>query len=131
MKRVFFVAILSFVAVFGISATVANFGTTTSENYLSQVTATVGGLNKEFAFDTETLVAIYNLMPAEVKEMCKDSYAHISARLERSDKAFTYAGGRISPIRSAESTDLRFTYGKHSVVVKNYTRSEFDKIFGK
>ena len=130
MKRVFFVAMLSLITLFGISATVANFGTTTSDNHPSSVTAYVAGLDKEFEFDTETLVAIYNLMPRDVQSLCRDSYTAISSRLERSSKAFTYAGVKITPISQDESTDLKFCYGRHSVVVNNYTKDEFDTIFG-
>ena len=54
MKKVFFIAVLSFVTVFGISATVA----TPSEEYNSSVTANIKGLGKSIAFDTKTLVTI-------------------------------------------------------------------------
>ena len=127
MRNLFFAFALTLIAIFGVSATVADFSAT--NDYQSSVTASVGGINKEFAFDTETLVAIYNLMPQDVKELCVDSYKDISARLERSDQAFTYAKVQITPIKTIDGTDLKFTYGSHSVVVGNYNKCEFDQIF--
>ena len=125
MKKLFFIAALSLVTVFGISATVA----TPSEEYNSSVTANIKGLGKSIAFDTKTLVAIYNLLPEDVQEMCVDSYVDISSRLERSNSSFSYAGVKISPRTMEEGTDLCFSYGGHKVVVEDYTKAEFDKIF--
>ena len=45
-------------------------------------------------------------------------------------KSITYEGVRITPIKNANGIDLKFSYGGHTVVVKNYTKSEFDGIFG-
>lgn len=128
MKKLFFIAALSLVTVFGVSATIPNSSTT--ESYKSSVAVYVDGLSEEIDFDTATLSTIYNLMPDRVKELCVDSYADISARIERSDKSFTYADVKISPINSDGITNLKFSYGGHSVVVENYTKAEFDKIFG-
>ena len=126
MKKVFFIAALSLVTVFGVSATVA----TPDENYASSVTTTIAGLGEEIEFDTKTLVSIYNLMPKRVKELCVDSYADISARIEKSGRGFTYAGVKITPLATENGTDLQFRCGGHKVVVENYTKAEFDKIFG-
>lgn len=126
MKKVFFIAALSLVTVFGVSATVA----TPDENYASSVTTSIAGLGEEIEFDTKTLVTIYNLMPGRVQELCVDSYADISSRIERSGKSFTYAGVNITPIKGNGATNLKFSYAGHSVVVENYTKAEFDKIFG-
>lgn len=126
MKKLFFIAALSLVTVFGISATVA----TPSEEYNSSVTANIKGLGKSIAFDTKTLVTIYNLLPEDVQELCVDSYADISTRLERSDRSFSYAGVKIAPRTTEEGTELCFSYGGHKVVVEDYTKAEFDRIFG-
>lgn len=124
MKKLFFIAVLALVAVFGISATVAP----PSEEYNSSVTANIKGLGKPIDFDTKTLVAIYKLLPKDVQELCVDSYADISARLERSDRSFNYAGVKISPRTTEEGTELCFSYGGHKVIVDNYTKAAFDKI---
>lgn len=126
MKKVFFIAALSFVTIFGVSATVA----TPDENYASSVTTSIAGLDEDIEFDTKTLVTIYNLMPERVKELCVDSYSDISARIEKSGRGLTYAGVKIKPIATENGTDLQFSYGGHNVVVENYTKAEFDKIFG-
>ena len=126
MKKLFFIAALALVAVFGISATVA----TPSEEYNSSVTANIKGLGKPIDFDTKTLVAIYKLLPKDVQELCVDSYADISTRLERSNRSFNYAGVKILPRTTEEGTELCFSYGGHNVIVDNYTKAEFDKIFG-
>ena len=126
MKKVFFIAALSFVTIFGVSATVA----TPDENYASSVTTSITGLDEDIEFDTKTLVTIYNLMPEQVKELCVDSYSDISARIEKSGRGLTYAGVKIKPIATENGTDLQFSYGGHKVVVENYTKAEFDKIFG-
>lgn len=126
MKKVFFIAALSFVTIFGVSATVA----TPDENYASSVTTSIAGLDEDIEFDTRTLVTIYNLMPERVKELCVDSYSDISARIEKSGRGLTYAGVKIKPIATENGTDLQFSYGGHKVVVENYTKAEFDKIFG-
>jgi hypothetical protein len=126
MKKVFFIAALSLVTVFGVSATVA----APDENYASSVTTTIAGLDEDIEFDTKTLVTIYNLMPERVKEMCVESYDDISARIEESGRGLTYAGVKIRPLATEDGTDLQFSYGGHKVVVENYTKAEFDKIFG-
>lgn len=127
MKKIFFVAIISLVSIFCVSATVP---TSASDDYSSSVTATIAGVDEEFDFDTKTLVAIYKLMPKKVKELCVASYKDIAPRLEKSgSKGFSYEGVKITPIRTSEGTNLKFSYVGHSVVVKNYTKSEFDDIF--
>ena len=126
MKKVFFIAALSLVTIFGVSATIA----TPDENYASSVTTTIAGLGEEIEFDINTLVAIYNLMPERVKELCVDSYADISASIDKSGRGLTYAGVKITPLATDDGTDLQFSYGGHKVVVENYTKAEFDRIFG-
>ena len=128
MKKLFFIAALSLVSIFCISATFAESSTT--DSYASSVTASVSGLGEDVDFDTATLAAIYNLMPQRVKDLCVDSYVDISSSIEKSGKSFTYAGVKITPIKSDGRTNLKFSYGGHSVVVKNYTKAEFDRIFG-
>ena len=130
MKKLFFLAALSLVAVFGVSATVADSNTPTSENFTSSVTVTIAGMDREFEFNTETLASIYNLMPEDIKSQCADSYSDIAPRIERSNRSFSYLGVRITPTSTANGTDLKFSYGGHSVVVRNYTKAEFDTIFG-
>ena len=126
MKKVFFIAALSIVVVFGISATAV----TANEEYASSVTASIAGMGEEIEFDTATIVAIYYLMPERVKEMCVESYGDISARIEKSGRGLTYAGVKIRPLATEDGTDLQFSYGGHTLVVENYTKAEFDKIFG-
>ena len=128
MKKIFFAAIISLVTVLCVSATVAD--SNVGENYASSVTATVAGMNEGIDFDTKTLVVIYNLMPQKIKELCVESYKDIAPRIEKSGKGFTYEGVAITPIRTANRTDLKFSCGGHTVLVKNYTKAEFDRIFG-
>ena len=127
MKKIFFAAIISLVTVICVSATVADPAT---ENYSSSVTATVAGMNEGFDFDTKTLVVVYNLMPQRVKDLCVACYKDIAPRVENSRKSFTYEGVAITPIKTDAGTDLKFTCGGHTVVVKNYSKAEFDRIFG-
>lgn len=130
MKKFFLVAIVSLVSVLCVSATVSNSASVSGEN-TSSVTATIAGIDEEFNFDTKTLVAVYNLMPQKVKKLCVASYKDIAPRLENNrSKSITYEGVRITPIENANGIDLKFSYGGHTVVVKNYTKSEFDGIFG-
>ena len=131
MKKIFFAAIISLVTVLCVSATVADTSTAT-ENYSSSVTATVAGMKEGFDFDTKTLVVVYNLMPQRVKDLCVASYKDIAPRIEKSgSKGFTYQGVTITPIRSSNGTDLKFSCGGHTILVKNYTRQEFDNVFGR
>lgn len=128
MKKFFFIAIISLVSVFCVAATTADV--TAPTNYTSSVTANIAGVDEKIDFDTKTLVAIYNLLPDEVRTMCIDSYAHISSRIEQTGKGLRYAGVRVTPITTENGTDLKFSYGDYSVLVENYTKAEFDKIFG-
>ena len=129
MKKIFFVAIISLVTVLCVSATVAD--SAIAENYSSSVTATIAGMNEAIDFDTKTLATIYNLMPQKVKDLCVASYKDIAPRIEKSgSNGFTYEGVKIVPIKTANGMDLKFSCQGHSLVVKNYTKAEFDKIFG-
>ena len=128
MKKIFFAAIISLVTILCVSATVAD--SNAGDNYSSSVTATVAGMNEGIDFDTKTVVAIYNLMPQKIKDLCISSYENIAPRIEKSGKGFIYEGVEISPIKSANGTDLKFSCGGHTVLVKNYTKAEFDRIFG-
>lgn len=129
MKKFFFAAIISLVTVLFVSATVAEVNA--GDNYSSSVTATVAGVNEEIDFDTRTLVAIYSLMPQKVKELCTASYKEIAPRIEKSgNNCFTYEGVKIVPVKTANGIDLKFSCQGHSLVVKDYTKSEFDRIFG-
>ena len=129
MKKIFFAAIISLVTVLCVSATVVEINS--DHNYSSSVTATIAGMNEGIAFDTKTLVVIYNLMPQKIKDLCVSSYEDIAPRIEKSgSNGFTYEGVKIVPIKSASGMDLKFSGQGHSLVVKNYTKAEFDKIFG-
>lgn len=128
MKKIFFIAILSLVSMFSVAAPATNVTTSTEK---SSVTARISGVEEDFDFDTKTLVAIYNLMPQKVKQLCASSYKSIAPRIEKSiGKRFVFEGVTITPVKTATGIDLKFSYGGHSLVVENYTKAEFDKIFG-
>ena len=128
MKKIFFAAIISLITVLCLSATVASIP---ADNFSSSVTATIAGSDEGIDFDTKTLVTIYNLMPQKVKDLCVASYKDVAPRIEAAGtKAFTYQGVTIRPIKTDDGVDLKFTCGGHTIVVENYTRSEFDSIFG-
>ena len=129
MKKIFFAAIISLVTVLCVSATVADVNS--ADNYSSSVTATIAGVAEDVDFDTKTLVVIYNLMPQKVKDLCISSYKDIAPRIEMSgSNGFTYEGVKIVPVKTTNGTDLKFSCNGHSIVVKNYTKAEFDVIFG-
>lgn len=128
MKKIFFAAIISLITVLCVSATVASIP---ADNFSSSVTATIAGSDESIDFDTKTLVTIYNLMPQKVKDLCVASYKDVALRIEAAGpKAFTYKGVAIRPIKTDDGVDLKFTCGGHTILVENYTRSEFDSIFG-
>ncbi len=128
MKKIFFAAIISLITVLCVSATVASIP---ADNFSSSVTATIAGSDESIDFDTKTLVTIYNLMPQKVKDLCVASYKDVAPRIEAAGtKAFTYQGVTIRPIMTDDGVDLKFTCGGHTILVENYTRSEFDSIFG-
>ena len=129
MRKIFFAAILSLVTVLCVSATVAEISNANSIDYASSVTATIAGDGEAIDFETKSLVVIYNLMPQKVKDMCTASYKDIAPRIEKS-KPFSYQGVRITPIVTENGTDLKFCCNGHTVVVENYTKAEFDAIFG-
>ena len=129
MRKIFFAAILSLVTVLCVSATMAEINNANSIDYASSVTATIAGDSEDIDFDTKTLVVIYNLMPQRVKDLCTASYKDIAPRIEKS-KPFTYQGVRITPVITEDGTDLKFSCNGHTVVVENYTKAEFDAIFG-
>lgn len=128
MKKIFFAAIISLVTVLCVSATVASIP---ADNFSSSITATIAGSDESIDFDTKTLVTIYNLMPQKIKDLCVSSYEDIAPRIEKSgSNGFTYEGVKIVPIRTTDGTDLKFSCQGHTVVVENYTKAEFDAIFG-
>lgn len=128
MKKIFFAAIISLITVLCVSATVASIP---ADNFSSSVTATIAGSDEGIDFDTKTLVTIYNLMPQKVKDLCVASYKDVAPRIEAAGtKAFTYQGVTIRPIKTDDGVNLKFTCGGHTILVENYTRSEFDSIFG-
>ena len=128
MKKIFFAAIISLVTVLCVSATVANIP---ADNFSSSVTATIVGSDESIDFDTKTLVTIYNLMPQKVKDLCVASYKEVAPRIDAAGtKGFTYQGVAIRTIKTDGGVDLKFTCGGHTILVENYTRSEFDSIFG-
>ena len=128
MKKIFLIAILSLVSMFSVAAPATNVTTSTEK---SSVIARVSGVEEDFDFDTKTLVAIYNLMPQKVKKLCVSSYKSIAPRIETcAGKRFVYEGVAITPVKTATGMSLKFSYGGHTVTVENYTKAEFDKIFG-
>ena len=128
MKKIIFIAIFSLVSVFCVAATTADATTPAKK---STVTARISGVNEEISFDTKTLAAIYNLMPQKVKVLCTSSYKSIAPRIETCvGKRFVYEGVAITPTKTANGMSLKFSYGGHTVTVENYTKAEFDKIFG-
>ena len=128
MKKIFFAAIISLITVLCVSATVTSIP---ADNFSSSVTATIAGSDESIDFDTKTLVTIYNLMPQKVKDLCVASYKDVAPRIEAAGtKGFTYQGVAIRSIKTDDGVDLKFTCGGHTIVVENYTRSEFDSIFG-
>lgn len=128
MKKIFFAAIISLITVLCVSATVASIP---AGNFSSSVTARIAGSDEGIDFDTKTLVTIYNLMPQKVKDLCVASYKDVAPRIDAAGtKAFTYQGVTIRPIKTDDGVDLKLSCGGHTIVVKNYTRSEFDSIFG-
>lgn len=127
MKKIFFAAIISLVTVLCVAATVANIP---ADNFSSSVTVTIAGTDDDIDFDTKTLVTIYNLMPQKVKDLCTGSYRDIAPKVEKNPgKTFYYEGVAITPVKTANGTDLKFSCGGHSVVVKNYSKAEFDNVF--
>ena len=128
MKKIIFIAIFSLVSVFCVAATTADATTPAKK---STVTARISGVDEEISFDTKTLAAIYNLMPQKVKALCASSYKSIAPRIETcAGKRFVYEGVTITPIRTADGINLEFSYKGHTVIVDNYTKAEYDKIFG-
>ena len=128
MKKIFFAAIISLITVLCVSATVASIP---AGNFSSSVTARIAGSDEGIDFDTKTLVTIYNLMPQKVKDLCVASYKDVAPRIETAGtKGFIYQGVAIRPIKTDNGVNLNFSCGGHCIVVENYTRSEFDSIFG-
>ena len=127
MKKIIFIAVFSLVSMFCVAATTADVAT----GKKSTVTARISGVDGDFDFDTKTLAAIYNLMPQKVKALCTSSYKSIAPRIETcAGKRFVYEGVAITPTKTANGMSLKFSYGGHTVTVENYTKAEFDKIFG-
>ena len=128
MKKIIFAAIISLITVLCVSATIANIP---ADDFSSSITATIAGSDENIDFDTKTLVVIYNLMPQKIKDLCASSYKDIAPRIEKSgSNGFTYEGVKIVPIKTGGGTNLKFSCQGHSLVVENYTKAEFDKIFG-
>ena len=128
MKKIFFIAILSLVSMFSVAAPVTETTTSTKK---SSITARISGVEESIDLDTKTLVSIYNLMPQKVKRLCVSSYRSIAPRIEKSiGKRFVFEGVTITPIKTANGINLEFSYGGHTLVVENYTKAEFDRIFG-
>ena len=62
---------------------------------------------------------------------CVSSYKAIAPLIENSvGSRFTYEGVIITPVATADGVDLKFSCGGHTLVVENYTKAEFDRIFG-
>ena len=128
MKKIFFIAILSLVSMFSVAAPTTD-ATTTGKK--TTVTVKIAGVDEGIDFDTKTLSTIYNLMPQKVKKLCLGSCKSIAPRVEKSvGKRFVYEGVVITPVKTADGINLKFSYGGHTLVVENYTKAEFDRIFG-
>lgn len=132
MKKFFFVAAIALVSLFCISANAESTEAAPVENYVSSVTATFAGMDGDIDFETSKLVLAYNLMPQKVKDLCVDSYKNIAPRIEKNGmRSFRYQGVTITPMKNSNGgTDLKFSYKGHTLVVSNYSRMEFDAIFG-
>ena len=132
MKKFFFVAAITIVSLFCISANAESTETAPVESYVSSVTATIAGMDGEIDFETGKLVLAYNLMPQKVKDLCVASYKNIAPRIEKNGmRSFRYEGVTITPMKNSNGgTDLKFSYKGHTLVVTNYSRMEFDAIFG-
>jgi hypothetical protein len=113
---------------FSVAAPTTDATTSTKK---SSITARISGVEESIDLDTKTLVSIYNLMPQKVKRLCVSSYKSIAPRIEKSiGKRFVFEGVTITPIKTANGINLEFSYGGHTLVVENYTKAEFDRIFG-
>ena len=132
MKKFFFVAAIALVSLFCISANAESTEAAPVENYVSSVTATFAGMDGDIDFETSKLVLAYNLMPQKVKDLCVDSYKNIAPRIEKNGmRSFRYQGVTITPMKNSNGgTDLKFSYQGHTLVVNNYSRMEFDAVFG-
>lgn len=131
MKKAFFIALVSLVSSFFISATTLEAKPVDSHNCNSSVSINFAGISEGFELETKTLVAMYNLMPQKIKNLCISSYKDIAPMLESSKgKTISYQGVRITSITTQNGIDLKFSHNGHSLVLKNYTRAEFDEIFG-
>lgn len=132
MKKFFFVAAIALVSLFCISANAESTEAAPLESYVSSVTATIAGMDGEIDFETGKLVLAYNLMPQKVKDLCVASYKNIAPRIEKNGmRSFRYEGVTITPMKNSNGgTDLKFSYQGHTLVVNNYSRMEFDAIFG-
>ena len=131
MKKFFFVAAIALVSLSCISANAEDSVPAPVDNYVSSVTANIAGLGESIDFETGKLVLAYRLMPQKVKDLCVESYRNVSSRIEKNEtRSFKYAGVLITPIKTADGTDIRFSYQGHTIVIKNYTKAEFDGIFG-
>lgn len=132
MKKFFFVAAIALVSLFCISANAESTETAPVESYVSSITATIAGMDGEIDFETGKLVLAYNLMPQKVKDLCVASYKNIAPRIEKNGmRSFRYEGVTITPMKNSNGgTDLKFSYKGHTLVVNNYSRKEFDAIFG-
>ena len=132
MKKFFFVAAIALVSLFCISANAESTEAAPVENYVSSVTATIAGMDGEIDFEIGKLVLAYNLMPQKVKDLCVASYKNIAPRIEKNGmRSFRYEGVTITPMKNSNGgTDLKFLYKGHTLVVNNYSRMEFDTIFG-
>lgn len=133
MKKIIVSALVSLMTLVSFAAVGSNVTTEerTSE-FKSSVMVKVAGIDKEFNFKTATLDTIFGLMPDDFKDLCIDSYKHVSSLIEKSNgKSLSYEGVRITPRRtSTGAIDLEFDYKGNKLTVKNYTRSEFNKFFG-
>ena len=121
MKKVFFIAILSLVSVFCIAAKTAEPDTSTP-NYTSSVTVTIAGVGESIDFDTSTLVAIYKLMPAKVKELCVGSYKIIAPKVEKLHRRSKKQESRATCLRTQSTMQQRTSSARSKHVSKSLRR---------
>lgn len=61
---------------------------------------------------------IFNLMPNEIKSVCRNEFVKVSARCAQNSE-FTYQGVRVKTRAHEGLVDLTFTYASNTVKVKN------------
>ncbi len=71
---------------------------------------------------------IFNLMPQEIKSVCRDEFRTVSAKCARKSD-FTYQGVRIRTTPHDGLVDVSFTYAGYRLTVKNATWERMKEFF--